>query len=382
MPQNETNEFLKAAVIINAGLGILEREIAVPRLVWLNGFGDFAGAKDDTISIRVPGRLTARSRKLRATGEDRKIHMDTIAETKVDVTLTDDIYQAVPITDEELTLDIKDFGKQILVPQVRSVAEGLEDGLVEEMRSADYQATVTVDPAKTYNSFVDARKALNDENVPFAQRSALIGSGIEADILKDPQFVHADQSGSTSALRDALIGRIAGCDVYVSNALDDDEGYMFHKTAYTMVTRAPVVPDGASFGASQSYNGLAMRWLRDYAFDITTDRSLVDAYVGYGHVIEPDGRFVRAVRLQRGTTAITVSPTTASVKVGETTKLTVKDDGGDAIQSRGATYTSSDPTKATVSSAGVVTGVAVGNATITAKYQGKTATAAITVTAA
>jgi hypothetical protein len=373
------NEFLKAQQIAAQMLGLLEREIVTPNLVWLNGIGDFAGSKDDTISLRVPGRLTARERALRATGSDRNIITDTLVETKVDVTLDTDIYQAVPVTDEELTLDITNFGLQILRPQVRSVAEGLENGLVGEMRSAIHQTTVVIDPTKPFNSFVDARKALNDANVPFAQRAALIGSGIEADILKDPQFVHVDQSGSDSALRDAKIGRIAGFDVYVSNALDDDEGYVFHKTAYIMVTRAPVVPDGASFGASQSFQGLAMRWLRDYDFTTTTDRSLVDAYVGYQHVADGADGFVRSVRLQRGTASISATPSAATIAVAGTQQITVTDDGGDAITPKAATYVSSDPTKATVSTSGRVTGVATGSSTITVSYQGKTDTVVITV---
>lgn len=227
-----TNEFVKASTVINTALGLLQREIVIPNLLWLNGFGDFAGAKDDTISIRVPGRLGSRTKKLRATGADRKIQTDTIKQTKVDVTLTDDVYNAVPITDEELSLDIKDFGVEILNPQVRGVAEGLENGAVDCMRDATYQAVVIIDKTKVYDSFVDARKALNDENVPFGQRGAVVGSGIEAAILKDPNFKQADQAGSDSALREAIIGKIAGFTVVVSNALDDDEGYVFHKTAY------------------------------------------------------------------------------------------------------------------------------------------------------
>ncbi len=376
------NVFVKPETVINTALGLLQREIVIPNMLWLNGLGDFAGAKDDTISLRVPGRLTARTKKLRATGAARKIQTDTIAQTKVDVTLTDDVYIAVPITDEELTLDIKDFGVEILNPQVRAVAEGLENGAVECMRDADYQDVLIIDKSKVYDSFVDARKALNDENVPLGQRGAVVGSGIEAAILKDPNFKHADQAGSDSALREAVIGKIAGFTIVVSNALDDDEGYVFHKTAYIMATRAPAIPDGASFGKSAAFANLAMRWLKDYDFENTTDRSLVGTYAGYAHVEEADGRFVRAVQIQLGTGSITVEPTTASIVVGGTTQITVKDDGGDPVASRTATYTTSDPTKATVSNTGKVTGVAAGSATITAKYQNKTATTAITVTAA
>ncbi len=45
-----------------------------------------------------------------------------------------------------------------------------------------------------------------------------------------------------------------------------------------------------------------------------------------------------------------------------------------------ATYTSSDPTIATISTAGVATGVAAGTVTITTTYNGFTATDTLTVT--
>jgi hypothetical protein len=375
------NEFVKSEQFAALTLGMLERELILPRLIWLNGFGDFAGAKDDTISIRVPGRLTARTRQLRATGSDRNIIMDTLTEQKIDVTLTTDVYSAVPCTDEELTLDIPNFGVQILAPQVRAVAEGMELAVADEFRSAPYTFTIVVDPAKTHDSFVDARKALNDENVPFGERVLVVGSGIEAAILKDPQFVHADQSGSDAALREAFVGRIAGFDVIVSNSLDDDEGYAFHKTAFTMVTRAPVIPDGAAYGASQSYNGLAMRWLRDYDFTTTTDRSLVDCYAGFGHVLEAQDsdRFVRGVRLQLKSATVVATPATVTLAAGAKQQITVADDGGDTVPARNATYSTSDAAKATVSNSGLITAVATGSATITVTYQGHTDTIAVTV---
>lgn len=382
-----TNTFIKPEVVIATSLGLLQREITLPATVWLNGLGDFAGAKDDTISIRVPGKIDAKRRSLRATGDDRNIVMGSIAETKVDVTLTDDVYTAVPITDEELSLDIKDFGAQILQPQMQGVAIDLEDGLVETMADADYSfvdengntGTVIIDSTKTYDSFVDARKVLNDRNVPFTNRYAVVGSGIEAAILKDPNFAQADRSGDSSALRDAVIGRIAGFSVMVSNALEPDEGYVYHKTAFAMVTRAPLVPQGATAGASSAFAGLSLRWLRDYDFITTTDRSLVDAYVGYKAVTEGDGSFRRAVNLQLGTATITVSPASKTLAAGGTQKLTVKDANSVTLRNSDVAFTSSDATKATVDTAGVVTAVATGSATITATYQGKTATCAVTV---
>ena len=79
--------------------------------------------------------------------------------------------------------------------------------------------------------------------------------------------------------------------------------------------------------------------------------------------------------------AVTVSPTTATVNVGATTTLTAtaRDANGTIVTGAAITWTTSNAGVATVSSGGVVTGVAVGNATITATSNGKTGTATITV---
>jgi len=44
--------------------------------------------------------------------------------------------------------------------------------------------------------------------------------------------------------------------------------------------RAPIVPQGASFGATESSNGFSLRYLRDYDVNTTRDRSLVSTFAG------------------------------------------------------------------------------------------------------
>lgn len=381
------NTFIKPTVIVRTALGLLEREIVIPGLVWTDGLGDFAGSFNDTISLRVPGRLTARRRNLRgaegvASPTGRQIISDSLTETKVDVTLDQDSYSSIKVTDEELTLDIVDFGAQVLAPQVRAVAEDLENGIVTEMQAADYETEINVDVSNPYNAVVDARKALNDANVPLAGRRLVVGSAVEAAILKSEQFRRVDQSGSDDALREALIGKIAGFDVYTSNALAEDEAYAFHMTAFILAMRAPMIPDGATFGRSESYSGLAMRWLRDYDYANVQDRSLVDTFFGTATVEDGEDGFIRAVKLNLQPTSISVSPATSSKAAGQTTQLTVTTedaDGSERDVTDSASYATSDATKATVSATGLVTFVATGSATITVTYAGREDTVAITV---
>lgn len=316
------NTFIKATRVAAAALGLLEREIVLPGLVWRDAGGDFAGAGGDTISIRVPARTTARTRTLRgARGSSSEgtgiITMDDLTETKVDVTLDTDVYNAVPVTDEELTLDITDFGAQILAPQVRAVAEGIENALVDEMLGATYATTLTLDTSDPYKTAVDAGVALNKANVARTERFLVVGADMEGVFLKSDHLSKVDQAGSDSALRRAVIGRLAGFgDVIATNALPPDVGIAFHRTAFVLGMRAPAIPSGASFGSSQTYAGLAMRWLRDYDFRNVQDRSLVDVFIGTSSVVDGKSNEVQTVTITGsptgGTFTLTYSGQTTS----------------------------------------------------------------------
>jgi uncharacterized protein YjdB len=80
--------------------------------------------------------------------------------------------------------------------------------------------------------------------------------------------------------------------------------------------------------------------------------------------------------------SVTVSPATASAQVGQTVQLTAtpKDAGGSPLSGRVVTWTTSNASIATVNGSGLVTGVAAGAATVTAMSEGRSGTAAMTVT--
>jgi len=81
-------------------------------------------------------------------------------------------------------------------------------------------------------------------------------------------------------------------------------------------------------------------------------------------------------------TSITLTPATAGLTAGSTLALSAKgnfSDGTTQSISRVATWSTSDPTVATVTTQGSVTGVADGPVTITAQLNGISATASLTV---
>lgn len=319
--------FLKADQIVSAGLGVLERELVLQNMVASDVNQHFSGRspKNDTISIRIDGRTTAFKRGIRErsatghphTGPDGIIKTSDLTEFKVDVRLTDHHYSSVQLTDEEHTLDIADFTPTVVIPQVRAVAEAIEDQIAATIRTA---ANYTAGAKNLVNGFtddvhgaiVDARKILNDRNVPQNDRVLIIGTAVEAHILKSEQFRRFDHAGDNNALRNATIGSIAGMPVVVCNTLDEDEAFAFHKTAFQTVYRVPKAPLGGVDTGSGSYAGIALRWVKDYDPAYLTNRSTFDTFFGISVVKDPDDYTdpASAVSLKRAVKINLTAPTT------------------------------------------------------------------------
>lgn len=291
------SDFLKAEKVVATSLGLLEREVVLPRLVWRDAaIADVKGAKGDTITVRLPAYAVPNKRTLRSGTARSK---STLHERAVDVKLTTGVYLDVPISDEELTLDIEDFGAQVLNPVVAGIGRGLEQEIADVINNAAYDRTVSLDLANLKEGFAEARELLNKANVPVTGRTLLIGSEVDSALIQLENLVRFDQSGTTETLREATIGRVYGFNVVTSNLIDPDAAYAFHSTAYAMTSRAPIVPAGAPWGATQSFGGFAVRTVRVFDPDEVEDRFVADSWIGCNIVtdngtIDGQGRFVPA----------------------------------------------------------------------------------------
>jgi uncharacterized protein YjdB len=81
--------------------------------------------------------------------------------------------------------------------------------------------------------------------------------------------------------------------------------------------------------------------------------------------------------------AVEISPSAASIVVGQTAQLTAipRNISGQALSGRTVSWSTSSPSLASVSSTGVVTGISPGNAVIIASVEGRQASATVTVRA-
>lgn len=278
------NTFLTEQQITAAALGLLRRDIVLPATVYRDVQKDFGSGTGATVNIRKPATAVARvyTDVLRDAGTP--ITVDPLTETLIPVVMDTHIYSAVACTDEQLTLSIVSFGNQVLDPQTVVVAESSENVLASKMNALAATVHVKPDGTDVHAQIIAARKILNQNNVPAGNRYLAVSPDIEALLLVDPnrRLVTYDGGGPSgqTALRDAIVGRLYGFTVLTSNALTAGTAIAYHRDAFVFVMRAPVVPDGASYGRSVADSGIAMRWLRDYDAAFLRDRSIVSSLAG------------------------------------------------------------------------------------------------------
>lgn len=265
-----------AGKIAATALGLLLPDMVLARTVNRDFEAEYIGGVGNVVNVRRPLALTANSRNYGATSA---ITVDSITEPAVQpVTIAKQVYSAVSLTDEDLNMEIEDFGRQVLLPQTTAVAYACEKAIADEIAAlpgsgiswgSDYVA-----------AFADARKALRNMGVPAQNLVAAVGTDVAAALLKSDLLRKAGDAGTTDALREATIGRLMGFDIVESNLLPAGSGYFYHRDAFTLVVRAPRVPEGVTYGQSVASNGFAIRWIRDYDPTVLADRSILSTFIG------------------------------------------------------------------------------------------------------
>lgn len=346
---NNKNSFVSPRNLVELGLSLLRQELVLSNLVWKNPVTDWTGRVNDTVNVRIPGRTAARhfsadgtqawrpnqdvgpdSNVSPATGQDLykntfglrpSIIVDTITEDTISLAIDDVIYNAVGVTDEQMTLDVQDFGRQVTAPQIRAMAEAMDAKVATLLSGAPYQTgqsglftntkltTTYHAPGATSNNptpaggtvddgysvmageylrlLLQARTTLDKKFVPQADRTLVVSPEIEFILLQSKRLTQSAlgaDSIAEGALRNAVVGQLFGMNVVVAQGLPAYSSFLFHRSAFILTTVTPRVPDGAVFGSSADANGFALRWVRDYDPQHMIDRSVYTIYTGSSSV--------------------------------------------------------------------------------------------------
>lgn len=285
--------FLTSTDISSLSVALLSRTIVLPATVARIPGGEFAGDNGDTITVRV---RQPRSAKTQAS-PGATITIDTINETSVNVTLSH-LYDAVNLTDQDLSLNLVNFGRQVAEPQTRSVATGAEEELAAAMNALVVDETIdtsspTPDQATETDRVIKlARETLSENNVPLGRRFLAVSPDITTLLLGVDKFVRADAlgDGRSTALRDAIMGRIYGFTVVESNALTAGTGVAYHESGFAFANRTPVVPRGVASSSTATEDGIGIRHIFQYQPSTLQDQSVLTTFAG-ASVVDTDRVF-------------------------------------------------------------------------------------------
>lgn len=292
------NTFLTPSIIAKQALATLYETCVMAQLVHRDYDSEFAARIGDTVNVRKPAVFTAQE-YVRADG----ITIQNATEGSIPVTLNHFADVSFAVTTEELTLEIQDFGAQLLTPAMEAISQkidrdilALRDDILQEVGVKDEQHPSNPTGINQYDwhnprSGIDARRVLNQRNVPTSDRFVVVGPDIEARWLGDDLFNRADARGDTDGLREASLGRrVFGFDPYQTQNISvpaqtpgnstTEVGVAFHRTAFALVTRPLVLPQGAANAAVESYKGFGLRVVMDYDIDQKQDIVSIDCLYG------------------------------------------------------------------------------------------------------
>lgn len=297
------NVTIKAEEVIDAAELSLTREVVLPRLCWTDLQRDnFVGAKDDSVTLRLPGVATATVRSLRSTAA---VDFNELTETPVTVTLDKDVSVDLKASLVEQTLDLIPFSQRFVVPATKAQALGVEDVIATTLDAATPLDTIDWDgtAAKVKDALLDAGKAFNIANVAMNRRTVVVGANAYVAFVDYASTVSGLVASRVmdDAISEATIGRLFGFNVVTSNAIDADAVYAMAPYAIAFIGFGPTIPAGAVDGAHGMASGIGFSIIQDYDPVYRSDRLSVQTYVGATSVeFEVDGETVNPFLLRIG----------------------------------------------------------------------------------
>ena len=267
------NTFLTPDIIAREALMVLRNNAVMANLVHRDYSGEFVAGVGDTITIRKPATFEAKEYA-------GSISVQDANETGVPVKMDKHLDVSFAVTSKQLSMDIEDFSKQLLVPAMQAFADKVDQYLLG--LKADITNSVPATNA-AQNDVIDARAYLTKAAAPLTERRFVYGSDMETKLLKTDLFTSAEKVGDEgTALREASLGRKYGMDFYVDQNADavGISGLAFHKNAFAFVTRPLAIPQGAAKAAIVDFDGFGLRVVQGYDLNTKTDTISIDMICG------------------------------------------------------------------------------------------------------
>ncbi len=243
------NTILTPSIIAKEALMQLRNNTVMASLVHRDYSQEFVAGVGNTVTIRKPANFEAQEFN-RSTG----IQIQDATEGSESVVLDKLLDVSFEVTSEQLTMDIKDFSEQLLIPAMQGFANKIDQYLLGLYNEIPFNFGTAGSTPSEISDITGARKILNDNKVPFANRNLVIDTAAEDKLLQLATFHEADKVGDDgTALREASLGRKFGFNIFMDQnvkkhtkgTLTGDEGTIKVKGAVS-AGATQIVIDGTN----------------------------------------------------------------------------------------------------------------------------------------
>lgn len=187
-----------------------------------------SGAKiGDSLKIRLPNEYVVRTGATLSTQDTTELSTTLQVATQKGVDLT--------FSSTELTLSLDDFADRIIEPAMSVLAANMEADALS-MALDVYQAVNNVGAPLTLNKALTARKVLVDALTPGSDRTLLLNTQDNLDLVDALKGLFQDSSEIAKQYRDGMVGRTAGFGSIFENTLlaSQTTGTALSATTYTV----------------------------------------------------------------------------------------------------------------------------------------------------
>ncbi len=227
------NALLTPVQITRKSLAILHQKLNFVGSINRQYDDSFAksGAKiGDSLKIRLPNQYTVRTGAAMGTTPAT----DT-TETSTTLQVATQKGVDVNFTTAELTLTLDDFSSRILDPAMSVLAATIEADALS-MALDVYNGVNNIGAAITLNKALTARKALVDNLAPGSDRTLLLNTQDNLDLVDGLKGLFQDSTEISKQYREGVVGRTAGFGTIYENTLLNSQttGTALSATTYTV----------------------------------------------------------------------------------------------------------------------------------------------------
>lgn len=293
------NTFLTPQIVAREAMTVLQNNLVFANLVYRNTSSDFVNGVGDTVNVRLPQSIAARQ----FTGS--AVDQDDVAELSVPVKLDHHMYVQIPVSTEDLSMNINNLSEQVIAPALIGHAQAIDAALAGLYADIYTYGTVAGTPAVSDIAAIGKLLSLN--KVAFNGRNLVMDPTQHAKYIVLDAFLNADKRGGTGAIADAEIGRVLGLSCY------EDQNVVTHTKGSNTAGSASGTA-GASVVAIASCSAATATMKKGDIFTIADD---AQTYV----VTEDATASGSAIAALKIAPALKTSPSSKAITIVDTAKV-------------------------------------------------------------